>query len=469
MRTDPELIRRLAHEIDARFRGAKVRDAGLMDDGRFAILIWSRGAGHLLAFDVFGPTPMVTLEDGELAIGAEPGFVRAAAVGLRGTTLLRSQSRTGDRLLRLTFGSKSRFGVGDEVDVYAELVPRFGNLILAKNNTIVAAVKEFSLAENATRAIQIGGPYSLPPLVARARTDASSVDEGVSVLDALKAERDTRVGAGVVARTNDRRRILLKRLDERERKFRDELAKVEAKRAKADAREALRTQGEEIFGTLHELDSALRDEAKDAAAKLFAQYKKLGASIPHLEERRETIARALASIEELRWEAERTDDVDFADVERAAAVLDPRQTLRQAQGDRVVRKKKKRAPLEFRTEGGSRILVGRSPTENAELTFHVARPNDLWFHAQNIPGAHVILQRDDRGQPSDDDVTRAASLAAFYSKAKSSAKVAVDYTERKHVRAQKDAAPGLVWYTNPRTILVSPKEGAGDGGTKADA
>lgn len=462
MRTSPEIIRRLAQEVDARFRGAKVRDAGLIDDGRFAILIWARRAGYLLTFDVFGATPMVTVEDGELAIGAEPGFVRAAAVALRGTTFLRSQSRTQDRLLRLTFGSKSRFGVGDEVDLYAELVPRFGNLILVKGETVVSALKEFSLAENAARAIQSGGPYVLPPLVARRGAETNVVAEGDSVLDALKAERDLRVGVGTRARTSDRRRLLRKRLDERERKLRDELAKVEAKRAKADAREALRTQGEEIFATLHELGESERSEAKDAAAKLFAQYKKLGASIPHLEERAAAIARALASIDELRWEAERTDDADFADVEHAAAMLDPRKSATQ----HVLRKKKKREPLEFRTETGSRILVGRSPTENAELTFHVARPNDLWFHAQNVPGAHVILQRDDRVEPTHDDIERAASLAALYSKAKNSTKVTIDYTERKHVRAQKDAAPGLVWYTNPRTVVVSPKEGASIHDTK---
>jgi predicted ribosome quality control (RQC) complex YloA/Tae2 family protein len=216
----------------------------------------------------------------------------------------------------------------------------------------------------------------------------------------LKSDRDQRVGAGTVARTNVRRSLLVKRLDEREKKLRHELAKVEAKREKADARESMRVQGDEIFATLHELGDAQRDEAKDAAAKLFSQYKKLGASIPHLEERAAAIARSLASIEELRWEAERTDDADFADVERAAAMLDPRK----AASPQTVRKKKKRAPLEFRTESGSRILVGRSPSENAELTFHVARPHDLWFHAQNIPGAHVILQRDDRDAPGYDDI-----------------------------------------------------------------
>lgn len=464
MRTDPGLIRRAAHELDERFRGAKVRDAGLMDDGRFAILLWSRGSSALLAFDAFGTPPLVTLENGDLAIGAEPGFVRAAATNLRGTSFLRAQSRTGDRLLRITFGSKSRFGVGDEFDLYAELVPRFGNLVLVKRDIVIAAYKEFSLAENAQRAVQAGARYELPPLVARPPTTTTDVDDASSVLDTFKCARDERLGALADRRTHERRRQLVKRLDDRERKLRSELEKVEGKRAKAERRDELRMQGEQIFATLHDLEPDAQTEAKESAAKLFAQYKKLGTSIPHLEARVASITEALRTIEELRWEAERTDDTAFDDVERIAATLEGRQRQMHAQ---TTRKKKRREPLELRTASGSRILIGRSPTENAELTFHIARPNDLWFHAQNTPGAHVILRRDDRDQPSEDDVLHAASLAAFYSKAKNSARVAIDYTERKHVRAQKDAAPGLVWYTNPRTVFVAPREGAGDGGTNA--
>jgi predicted ribosome quality control (RQC) complex YloA/Tae2 family protein len=68
----------------------------------------------------------------------------------------------------------------------------------------------------------------------------------------------------------------------------------------------------------------------------------------------------------------------------------------------------------------------------------------------------VILARDDRAEPPEADIQTAASLAALYSKAKGSAKVAVDYTLRKHVRKQQNAPPGLVWYTHPKTVLVAP-------------
>jgi predicted ribosome quality control (RQC) complex YloA/Tae2 family protein len=139
------------------------------------------------------------------------------------------------------------------------------------------------------------------------------------------------------------------------------------------------------------------------------------------------------------------------DVAEAVAALEPqtRSAPKRAAG-------RKRKPLQYDTPSGSRIYVGRTPIENAELTFHLARPDDLWFHVQNQPGAHVILQRSDRSSPPNEDVVAAASLAALHSKAKNSPKVTVDYTQRKYVRKRPGAAPGLVFYTHPKSLYVSP-------------
>jgi predicted ribosome quality control (RQC) complex YloA/Tae2 family protein len=356
---------------------------------------------------------------------------------------------------------------------------------------VVAAAKEFSLAQNGTRAIEAGMVYQPPPAVARPalagdadpaqfeddtlmrspvlvyrregvieaayvvpleRFVQSDVEQNGSLLDVLRTYRETRNGTGERRQTAQRRHALAKRLSDRERKVRDELASLEAKRQRAQTRESLREAGDAIYATLYELNPAARDEAKDHAAKLFAEYKKLGATIPHLDEREGHLRALQQAIEELKWETERAADTDIDDVESAVALLEPRPNHPVPNV-----RKRKRAPLEYRTESGSRILVGRSPSENADLTFRVARPNDLWFHAQNIPGAHVILARDDRSEPPSEDIARAATLAASFSKGKASGKIAIDYTFRKHVRAQRNAPPGLVWYTNARTILAEPQ------------
>lgn len=480
------LVRRLAHEIEQRLRGGKVRDAGLLPDGRPALAIWSRGTTFLLCLDLFGTPPLVTLEPGELPIAAEPGFIRALATTLRGMALLAAKSRREDRLLRLTFGTRSRFGVGDEVELYVELVPRFGNAILVKGGVTIAAMKEFSLAENGTRAILAGQPYALPPLLRRNHAAASTAvpDEtqlngpvfvthaaggGIerialtpgdgetqaieSLLDAFAAYRLGRIASGDDRASQRKRASLRKRLDDREKKLRRELAAIDEKTSAADGRDDIKLQGEAIFATLHDLPEEQRNDAVERAQKLFARYKKLGASLPHLETRRETVNAGLRAIDELRWEAGRASDDELADVEAAIDESEGKRNARTASAP-----KRRRKPLEVRTPNGSRILVGRTPVENADLTFKTARPNDLWFHAQNIPGAHVIVQRDDRDAPNDEDIAAAASYAAGYSKARESALVPVDYTFRKNVRKQKDAAPGLVWYTNFKTVTVTPKQ-----------
>jgi predicted ribosome quality control (RQC) complex YloA/Tae2 family protein len=490
--TDWLLIRRLAWELNQRFAGARVRDVGQLEDGRFALAIWSRGRTYLIAVDIFAPTPVITLESGDLPVAVEPGFVRATGAALRGMTLLAVRSRKDDRLIRFDFGSRSRFGVQDGYSLICELVPRFGNIVLVKGETIVTAVKEFAPAENAVRSIQAGDAYEPPPLrPGRASTLVSdevaarlaeSVPDGElhvyrrdgalvqvhlielpqyahivherssSLLDVLDEARRSHEHAKQSDRITKRRRALERTLSDRRRRLGTELAQVQARLREAANRETLRAQGESIYATLHELEPVARDEAKERAAEVFAKYKKAVASVEHLDRRRAELSEALADLEDLAWELERAGDAELDDVAQAIQALEPRHTA----GSRVTARKRK--PLQYLTAHGSRIYVGRTPLENADLTFRVARPDDLWFHVQNQPGAHVILQRDDKAQPPENDVLMAASLAALHSKAKNSPKVTVDYTQRKFVRKRPSAAPGLVFYTHPKSVYVEPRD-----------
>ena len=493
MYTDWLLIRRLALELSQRFKGARVRDVGQLDDGRFALALWSRGREFLVCADVFAPTPVITVEEGDLPIAVEPGFVRAAGAALRGTTLTAVLSRRGDRLLRMEFGSRSRFGVEERSALVFELVPRFGNIILLKGETIVAAAKEFAPSENAVRSIQAGDEYEPPPLrpgksspmlsQAQAEQLAQHIPEddlhvyrrdgalvqahlvelaqyadleherARSLIDLLAEARQTNVHAQQSDRLVKRRNALERALMQRERKLRAELAQVDGKLREAQSRETLREQGEAVYATLHELPLEEREQAKEHAAKLFAKYKKAAAAVTHLERRRADLLEALDDVAHVRWEVERAEDSALEDAAEAVAALEPQQ--RTPAGKRGLTRKRK--PLQFDTPGGSRIYVGRTPIENAELTFRLARPDDLWFHVQNQPGAHVILQRNDRAPAPQEDLVTAASLAAFHSKAKNSPKVTVDYTQRKYVRKRPGAAPGLVFYTHPKSLLVTPE------------
>ena len=113
--------------------------------------------------------------------------------------------------------------------------------------------------------------------------------------------------------------------------------------------------------------------------------------------------------------------------------------------------------LRVERPSGARIFVGRSPRENLEVTFRIARPDDLWFHARGIPGSHVVLQPPPGAEPDASDLDCAADYAALHSRARNAPRVEIDFTERKYVRKQRDAAPGLVWYTNARSRVGHPE------------
>ncbi len=114
-------------------------------------------------------------------------------------------------------------------------------------------------------------------------------------------------------------------------------------------------------------------------------------------------------------------------------------------------------PLEFRTKDQYTILVGKNNLQNERLTCRTARPDDLWFHLKNAPGSHVILKTAEHGGTvTARAVECAAMLAAWYSSAQNAGKADVDYTRVKHVRKQPGGRPGMVNYTDYKTITVRP-------------
>lgn len=117
-----------------------------------------------------------------------------------------------------------------------------------------------------------------------------------------------------------------------------------------------------------------------------------------------------------------------------------------------------KAPVRWSLDGGWILMAGRSGTENDFLTTRMARPDDLWFHVANIPGAHVILRSPD-GKPAAaprELVERAAGLAAWLSRYRSQERVEVHYTERRRVRKPRKAPAGTVVMDQSRSILVAP-------------
>ena len=128
---------------------------------------------------------------------------------------------------------------------------------------------------------------------------------------------------------------------------------------------------------------------------------------------------------------------------------------------RSERKKSKKLapskPYHFLSSDGFHIYVGKNNTQNDRLTLKTAEPEDLWLHTKDIPGSHVIVKAQGKELPRQ-TLLEAGILAAYFSKAKNSTKVPVDYCPRKNVRKPSGAKPGMIIYENYHTMYVTPDE-----------
>jgi predicted ribosome quality control (RQC) complex YloA/Tae2 family protein len=112
---------------------------------------------------------------------------------------------------------------------------------------------------------------------------------------------------------------------------------------------------------------------------------------------------------------------------------------------------------EYLLSTGLRLLVGRDGVDNDRTTFDHARPYELWFHAQQCPGSHVVLKFPNKSfVPSKAEIEEAASVAAYHSKARNDSLVPIIYTERRHVRKPRKAKAGLVTVQREKSIMVQP-------------
>jgi predicted ribosome quality control (RQC) complex YloA/Tae2 family protein len=113
--------------------------------------------------------------------------------------------------------------------------------------------------------------------------------------------------------------------------------------------------------------------------------------------------------------------------------------------------------MHFKSSDGLDIYVGKNNKQNDVLTLKTSSSNDIWLHTKDIPGSHVIIKKPQNDIP-DTTLLEAAHLAAYFSKAKQSSNVQVDYAQVRNVKKPSGAKPGMVIYENYRTLVVTPDE-----------
>lgn len=244
------------------------------------------------------------------------------------------------------------------------------------------------------------------------------------------------------------------------------MARLEEERAGAAAEaDALRVQANLLLSQLHRVPRGasqveLDDFAGGTVRIVLDPALPPGENATRLYEtarRRDRAARRVPALVRAA-ERERARLQDLIDRIRSGAATD--EELRRIVESRRVAERSGQAALPYRTyrtSGGLEVRVGRGARANDELTFRHSAPHDIWLHARDVAGAHVILRwRRGDENPSRRDIDEAAVLAALHSRARTSGTVAVDYTHRKYVRKPRKSPPGAVLPERVRTVFVSP-------------
>lgn len=197
------------------------------------------------------------------------------------------------------------------------------------------------------------------------------------------------------------------------------------------------------------LDKALTPNQN--AQRYFKKYQKLKEAVKHLtgliDETKQTI-NYFESVDYNLSQANLDEIEDIREELVQAGFMKRRSTDK--------RHKRKKPEQYLASDGKTIIMVGRNNLQNEELTFKMAKKGELWFHAKDIPGSHVIIK--DNLNPSDEVKTDAAELAAYYSKARLSNLIQVDMIEAKKLNKPSGGKPGFVTYTGQKTLRVTPTE-----------
>ncbi|MDY4336979.1 NFACT family protein [Streptococcus sp. 21WXBC0057M1] len=302
--------------------------------------------------------------------------------------------------------------------------------------------------------------FSCVPFSTKIEGHFSSLSQLLDVFYKDKAERD---------RVKQQASELIRRVENELQKNRQKLKKQEKELLATENAEEFRQKGELLTTFLHQvpndqdqvvldnyytnqpitisLDKALTPNQN--AQKYFKRYQKLKEAVKYLTDLIEETKATILYLESVETVLSQAGLDEIAEIREE---LIQTGFIRRRQREKIQKRKKPEKYLA--SDGKTIILVGRNNLQNEELTFKIARKEELWFHAKDIPGSHVVISGN--LNPSDEVKTDAAELAAYYSKGRLSNLVQVDMIEVKKLNKPTGGKPGFVTYTGQKTLRVTP-------------
>jgi len=412
------------------------------------------------------------LKDLEKQSNPHSQFAQAIRTKLSGAELISVTRDSSERVIRFTFAAKDEFGESQKRVLVAQLTGRSSNLFLLDEQGRITNALRSAKGEGQS----LGETYESPTLRAHAATDetplqASKEDSLSAALDSHYLDKDEQKAFQLRAknllgalRKELRQRAKLKANLEKDLVAHGEpeahkrlgdlllanIATAQRKGSKVHIQDFY-TEGIPII----ELDLDENRSLQEEASRYFARYTKAKRAKEEIADRLTRIARESDELQVKETSLERV--IELHDEAALASFEKP---VPESKGRRVKRREVAKIPgvRLYKSSDGYEILVGRGARDNDNLTFRVARPNDLWLHAADYPGSHVVVRRENRNEIPHRTIIEAAQLAARFSQASKDSKVVVHYTSRKFLSKPRGAAPGLVRMSTFKTILVEPKE-----------
>jgi predicted ribosome quality control (RQC) complex YloA/Tae2 family protein len=281
-----------------------------------------------------------------------------------------------------------------------------------------------------------------------------------------KAERDR-----VKQQGNDLERFITNELSKNKKKIK----KLEATLKDAEKADKYQIRGELITANLYAIsrgqtqvevinyydennetmviDLDPQKSPSENAQSFFSKYQKAKKSVAVVKEQIEKANEEVIYFESLLQQIESASPKDLQEIREELT----EEGYIRARGKKGTKKNKPQKPVieQYLATDGTELLVGKNNKQNEFLTNRLAARDDVWLHTKDIPGSHVVIRSK---TPSEQTILEAANLAAYFSKAKSSASVPVDFTLIRHVKKPSGAKPGYVIYDNQQTVYVTPDE-----------
>ncbi|HEX8136756.1 MAG TPA: NFACT family protein [Pyrinomonadaceae bacterium] len=480
---DEQTLNRIVGEIKPLLEGRAL--GKVFQLSRVAVAIDFRtGDGRYLFLSVEPAAPRLYLiarraRDLEKESLGPSHFIYALRKHLGGGRLLCVTKDEGERIVRFSFEVADALGAEHNRSLIAQLTGRTANLLLLDEEGRILDTLRPPHGEGQ----EVGDRYEPPPAVEANRGSAraqpllsqagfsslsEAADEYYRGLEAKRAfESSASAARARLRKSIAQRRKLQARLmsdlaahgDADEHRRVGELLLANIGSAERRGQRVMLTDYYAEGAPRIELEVDEQSTLQEEAARRFARYTKARRAAQEIKQR---LASLEAELGLLEARASELEGIISAGDGEALAVFEGEDAGRQKAPRSAAASKKTAESVagarRYRSSDGYEILVGRTSRDNDQLTFRVARPSDLWLHAADYPGSHVVVRNPTRKEIPHRTIIEAAQLAANFSQARRDAKVNVHYTQRKFLTKPKGAQPGLVRMSSFRTLTVEPRE-----------